>query len=85
MHRREKIRLTVDRIKVTKSLVDGLVEFISLARTAGYEPVHSARTLERFQTELAELRGSLTRLTLSGQKDFATRPAISHGEMKRAA
>ena len=56
MYRREKIRLTLDRIKVTKSLVDGLVEFISLARTAGYEPVHSARTLERFQTELVELR-----------------------------
>ena len=85
MYRREKIRLTLDRIKVTKSLVDGLVEFISLARTAGYEPVHSARTLERFQTELVELRAALTRLTITGQKDFATRPAISHGDLKRAA
>jgi len=85
MHRREKIRLTLDRIKVTRSLVDGLVEFISLARTAGYEPVHSARTLERFQTELVELRAALTRLTITGQKDFATRPAISHGDLKRAA
>ena len=85
MHRREKIRLTLDRIKVTKSLVDGLVEFIGLARTAGYEPVHSARTLERFQTELVELRAALTRLTISGQKDFATAPAISHRDMKKAA
>jgi len=85
MHRREKIRLTLDRIKVTKSLVDGLIEFISLARTAGYEPDYSARTLERFQTELAELRAALTRLTISGQRDLATRPAISHREMKRAA
>jgi hypothetical protein len=85
MHRREKIRLTLDRIKVTKSLVDGLIEFISLARTAGYEPAYSARTLERFQAELSELRAALTRLTISGQKDLATRSVISHGEMKRAA
>jgi len=56
MNRREKIRLTLERIKVTKSLTEKLAEFIELARGSGYEPVHSIRTLERFEAELRELR-----------------------------
>jgi hypothetical protein len=49
MNRREKIRLTLDRIRVTKSLVGRLDEFIKLSRTAGYEPVHSMKTLAKFR------------------------------------
>jgi hypothetical protein len=85
MERREKIRLTLNRIKVTKSLVARLTEFVRLARKAGYEPVHSVQTLEKFQTELAELRATLTRLTVRGQKEFATRRTASPPERQRAA
>jgi len=85
MRRREKIRLTLDQIKVTKSLVASLAEFIGLARAAGYEPVHSARTLERFRAELVQKRAALTRLTVSGQKDFVRRHEIPHPDIRRAA
>ena len=70
MNRREKIRLTLERIKVTKSLTEKLTEFIALARASGYEPVHSTRTLERFAAELREQRHTLARLTIVSQREF---------------
>ena len=71
MDRREKIRLTLERIKVTKALVQRLEEFVAIARNAGHEPVHSLRTLERVEGELTRLRASLFRLTTASQAEFA--------------
>jgi hypothetical protein len=75
MNRREKIRLTLEQIKVTRSLVARLAEFIRLARAAGYEPSHSIGTLERIQSQLREQRSTLTRLTINSQKEFVRRQA----------
>jgi hypothetical protein len=85
MNRREKIRLTLDRIRVTKSLVGRLDEFIKLSRTAGYEPVHSMKTLAKFRSELAELRAALTRQTVSGQEEFARRKVKPYPITRKAA
>jgi hypothetical protein len=85
MNRREKIRLTLERIKVTKSLTEKLAEFIELARASGYEPVHSIRTLERFEAELRELRLALARLTIVSQKEFRPAQARPAPAPRRAA
>ncbi len=85
MNRRESIILTLDRIKLTKSLAVPLAEFIRLSREAGYEPVHSARMLENFRGDLARQRAALTRLTLSRQGDFATRLTTPDPVSRRAA
>ena len=85
MNRREKIRLTLERIKVTKSLTEKLAEFIELARASGYEPVHSIRTLERFEAELREQRLALARLTIVSQKEFANGTALPVSPHRHAA
>lgn len=85
MNRRESIILTLDRIKVTKSLAVPLAEFIRLSREAGYEPVHSARMLENFRGDLARQRAALTRLTISRQEDFVTRQTAPDPIRRRAA
>jgi len=85
MNRREKIRLTLDRIRVTKSLVTRLDEFIELSRKAGYEPVHSMKTLGKFRAELAELHASLTRQTISGQAELARRKIEPYPITRKAA
>lgn len=84
MTRREEIKATLRRIKVTRSLAAKLIDFIELARGTGYDPVLSARMLERFQSELKDLRARLIRLTLSGQKAYARRGAIAHANRKAA-
>lgn len=76
MNRREKIRLTLERIKVAKELVADQVEFIALSRAIGYEPIYAPTTLQRFRSQLSEQRAALTRLTRSGQKDFARRSGV---------
>ena len=85
MKRREEIKATLKRIKLTRSLAAKLIDFIELARGTGYDPVLSARILERFQSELRDLRARLIRLTLNGQKDYARRGAIPHSKRKAAA
>ena len=60
------------------------IDFVELARGTGYDPVLSTRMLERFQSELRDLRARLIRLTLSGQKDYARRGAIPHTKRKAA-
>lgn len=84
MTRREEINATLQRIKVTRSLAAKLIDFIELARGTGYDPVLSARMLERFQSELKDLRARLIRLTLGGQKDYARHGAIAHTNQKAA-
>ena len=74
MNRRDQIKLTLERIRVTKILVADQVEFISLAKTIGYEPVHAPATVRRLRAQLSQARRALVRLTRSGQKKF-TRPA----------
>jgi hypothetical protein len=85
MNRREKIRLTLEQIKVTRSLIARLAEFIRLARTAGYEPAHSIGTLERIQSQLMEQRATLARLTINSQKEFVRRQAKPHFIEQKAA
>jgi hypothetical protein len=68
MNRRDKIRLSLARIKVTKRLVAKQEEFITLAKSIGFEPVHAPATLERFRTQLSTERKALLRLTRSGKK-----------------
>ncbi|WP_119390044.1 hypothetical protein [Taklimakanibacter lacteus] len=85
MNRRERIRLTLEHIKVTKALAARLAEFIELARKAGYEPVHSTKTLARFETELKEQRLALARLTIISQKEFTPAEAKPAGAGRRAA
>ncbi|WP_119275196.1 hypothetical protein [Taklimakanibacter deserti] len=74
MNRRDQIKLALERIKVTKSLVANQVEFMSLAKAIGYEPVHAPATVQRLRAQLSDARRSLVRLTRSGQNKF-TRPA----------
>jgi hypothetical protein len=85
MTRRERIRFTVDRIKVTRSLAARLAEFIEIARNSGYEPVQSMGTLERLQSELKEQRAALARLTVSGQREFVRRQAQAEPIRRKAA
>lgn len=68
MKQREKIKLTLERIRLAKKLVAQQTEFISLARKIGYEPVHAPATLQRFRTQLSDERLALIRLTRSQQK-----------------
>ena len=68
MDRRQKIRLSLERIKVTKKLVARQEEFISLAKSIGFEPVHAPATLQRFRTQLSTERAALLRLTRAGRK-----------------
>lgn len=68
MNRRDKIRLSLARIKVTKNLVARQEEFITLAKSIGFEPVHAPATLERFRTQLSSERVALLRLTRGGKK-----------------
>jgi hypothetical protein len=69
MKRREKIKLTLERIKLAKKLVAQQTEFISLARRIGYEPVYAPATLQRFRAQLSDERLALIRLTRS-QRNF---------------
>ncbi|MGE0241521.1 MAG: hypothetical protein AB7F09_10785 [Parvibaculaceae bacterium] len=68
MDRRERIKLTLEQIKVAKKLVAQQIEFISLAKAIGYEPVHAPATLQRFRAQLSMQRNALVRLTRSGQR-----------------
>jgi hypothetical protein len=68
MNRRERIRLSLARIKVTKQLVAKQEEFIALAKVIGFEPVHAPATLARFRTQLSTERAALLRLTRSGTR-----------------
>jgi len=70
MNRRDQIKLALERIKVTKNLVANQVEFMSLAKAIGYEPVHAPATVQRLRAQLSDARRSLIRLTKSGQKEF---------------
>lgn len=85
MNRRERIKLTLERIKVVKKLVADEAEFIALSKTIGYEPVHAPITLQRFRSQLSEQRRTLTQLTRSGQKDFTTRIEVPQTVRQRAA
>jgi hypothetical protein len=85
MTRRDEIKLTLERIKVAKRLVAQQVEFIRLARKAGYEPVLAPATLERFRTQLSEQRAVLLRLTRSGGKRATAIPRASPSVRQRAA
>lgn len=76
MKRREKIKLTLERIKLAKKLVAQQTEFISLARKIGYEPVYAPATLQRFRTQLSDERLALIRLTRSGEGRL-TRPTTA--------
>jgi hypothetical protein len=69
MDRREKIKLTLQRIKIGKKLVARQIEFIHLAKTIGYEPVHAAANLQKFRGELSDQRKALIELTRSDQKN----------------
>lgn len=69
MDRRREIKLTLERIKVAKRLVDQQMEFISLSRKIGYEPILAPATLQRFRTQLSDERLALIRLTKSSQRD----------------
>ncbi|MGE3872954.1 MAG: hypothetical protein AB7F74_08365 [Parvibaculaceae bacterium] len=68
MNRHDKIKLTLERIRLAKKLVAQQAEFISLSRKIGYEPVHAPATLQRFRVQLSDERLALIRLTRSGQK-----------------
>jgi hypothetical protein len=85
MNRREKIKLTLEQIKVVKKLVAEQAEFISLSRAIGYEPIHAPTTLQRFRSQLSERRRALAHLTTSGQKDFAARIEVPQSVRQRAA
>jgi hypothetical protein len=83
MKRREKIKLTLERIDLAKKLVAQQTEFISLARKIGYEPVHAPATLQRFRTQLSDERLALIRLTRSAQSKYA-KPATTYSLVKAA-
>jgi hypothetical protein len=85
MTRREKIRLTLERIKLAKKLVVQQAEFISLARKIGYEPVHAPATLERFRAQLSDERLALIHLTRHGQRNLARRATASRFFGRKAA
>ena len=85
MKRREKIKLTLERIKLAKKLVAQQTEFIFLARKIGYEPVHAPATLQRFRTQLSDERLALIRLTRSGQGNFAKPAPASPLASRKAA
>jgi hypothetical protein len=70
MDRHERIRLTVERIRVSKKLIAQQLEFIRLARVIGYEPVHAPTNLQKFREQLADQRSQLINLTRTGQRDF---------------
>jgi hypothetical protein len=82
MNRREEIKLTLERIRVAKKLVAQQMEFISLSRKIGYEPVLAPATLQRFRAQLSDERLALIRLTRSGQRNPA---AVSRFFGRRAA
>lgn len=85
MNRREKIRLSLARIKVTKKLLAKQEEFISLAKSIGFEPVHAPTTLERFRSQLSTERAALLRLTRSGKSTLtATERPLLHSRQKAA-
>jgi hypothetical protein len=63
MTRRSDIILTVDKIKTAKKLVAQQNEFIRLAHSIGYKPVHGEAALQRFRDQLARYREDLKRLT----------------------
>ena len=78
-------KLTLERIKVAKRLVEQQVEFIGLARAAGYEPVLAPKTLQHFRSELSQQRMMLTLLTRVSQREFGTPNEISQIAKQRAA
>jgi hypothetical protein len=63
MTRRSRIILTLDKIKAAKKLVSQQIEFIKLAQTIGYQPVHAEAALKKFREQLARYREELKRLT----------------------
>jgi hypothetical protein len=84
MNRREKIKLTLERIRLAKKLVAQQGEFIILARKIGYEPIHAPATLQRFRTQLSDERLALIRLTRIGQRNLAS-PASAPAFVGRKA
>jgi hypothetical protein len=70
MDRRREIKLTLARIKVAKKLVAQQMEFISLSRKIGYEPILAPATLRRFRAQLSTERLALIRLTRSSQRNL---------------
>ena len=85
MNERQRIRLTLEQIKVAKKLVAQQLEFIVLAKTIGYEPVHATATLERFCVQLSRQRQTLVRLTRNEQGSRALPSSPSPLESRRAA
>ena len=83
MNRHEKIRLTLEQIKVAKKLVAQQIEFIFLAKAIGYEPIHATATLQRFCAQLSDQRKSLVQLTRTQKRRVA--PASARFFARRAA
>lgn len=85
MNRRERIKFALERIKVTKKLVAQHVEFIYLAKAIGYEPVYAPATLQRFCSQLSDLRTTLVDLTRSNQKSRARSLPARRPVLRKAA
>jgi hypothetical protein len=83
MQRRERIRFTLERIKVARKLVAQQTEFIRLAKAVGYEPVHGPITLQRFRAQLADERAELLRLTRGGRTRLIRRPSRGAASSQR--
>jgi hypothetical protein len=84
MDQRQEIKLTLERIKVAKKLVAQQMEFISLSRKIGYEPVLAPATLQRFRAQLSDDRLALIHLTRSGQGNLR-KPATAPRFIERKA
>jgi hypothetical protein len=85
MTRHDKIKLTLERIRLAKKLITQQAEFISLSRKIGYEPVHAPATLQRFRTQLSDERLALIQLTHSGQRIVALPARASPSIGRKAA
>jgi hypothetical protein len=68
MDRHERIKFTLERIKLSKRLVAQQLELIRLARAMGYEPLYAPANLQRFRAQLADQRSALVDLTKSSQE-----------------
>jgi hypothetical protein len=78
MDRRQRIKFTLERIKLSKKLVTQQLELIRLGRAIGFEPVHAPANLERYRTQFSEQRLTLIGLTRRVQKDFARRRPVGY-------